>query len=561
MVARVDPITVREKFALARKELSSALIEREDDVDLVLAALVAREHVLLVGPPGCAKSLLLDSVLAWAGGRKFSALLTKFTVPEEVLGPVSLAALKEDRFVRVTAGKLPEANFAFLDEVFKASSAILNTLLKILNERTFDVGDGVARPVPLQLCVAASNEWPSPDTGKELAALFDRFVLRRAVRPIRTQAGRRRLLWTADHTPSLSATVSPAEVEEARAAAAALPWTPDAREAFEVVLRELAREGVHTGDRRQFKTVGVVRAFAYLSGADAVSPEHLEVAAHTLWDSPEEQPQAVARVIGRVANPTGMRVGQLLLEAEEVLAAADVRNLAEAAKAAAKLAEIDKQLAALKATAGWSGPGRTSGTSSRSSSSPPSRPSDRTTDRTTHARRDAPPVASRSPTIYKEVPVTVDRPHPDWPLVVAYGLGVNSTALLVEFVRRGIRPDLFLFADTGGEKPETYAYLPVVQRYLRRVKFPPVVTVRYEPKTATYRTLEGSAWRPGRCRAWPTAGSPARSSTSAPRRTSSSWPDTRRTSTSGKASGWSGRSGSTPRSPGGRTSGWSRRSG
>lgn len=82
------------------------------------------------------------------------------------------------------------------------------------------------------------------------------------------------------------------------------------------------------------------------------------------------------------------------------------------------------------------------------------------------------------------------RPRPDCPLVVAYGLGVNSTAVLVEFARRGIVPDMILFADTGGEKPETYQYLPVIREYLEKVKFPPVVTVRYEPKWAAYRTLE-----------------------------------------------------------------------
>jgi hypothetical protein len=89
------------------------------------------------------------------------------------------------------------------------------------------------------------------------------------------------------------------------------------------------------------------------------------------------------------------------------------------------------------------------------------------------------------------------RPHPDWPLVVAYGLGVNSTAMLVEFAKREIRPDLILFADTGGEKPETYQYLPVIQQYLKEVNFPPVVTVRYEPKTAPYRTLEGQCLHTG----------------------------------------------------------------
>src|SRR3954466_1366435 len=89
------------------------------------------------------------------------------------------------------------------------------------------------------------------------------------------------------------------------------------------------------------------------------------------------------------------------------------------------------------------------------------------------------------------------RPRPDCPLVVAYGLGVNSTAMLVEFARRGIRPDLILFADTGGEKPETYRYMPVIQQYLKEVEFPPVVTVRYEPKTAPYHTLEGQCLHTG----------------------------------------------------------------
>jgi MoxR-like ATPase len=338
---------VQEKFATARKILAASLIEREAEIDLVLTALLAHEHVLLVGPPGCGKSLLLDSLLSWTGGSKFSILFTKFTVPEECFGTISLTALKEDKYRRVTTGKLPEADYCFLDEVFKASSAILNTLLKILNERMFDVGDGVIRKAPLKLCVAASNEWASPDTGKELAAISDRFLLRCTVQPIRSRIGRERLLWVADHTPKFSDTISPAEVEEANTAAAALPWSKDGKAALEAVLAELAREGVRPGDRRQFKTVGAVRAFAWLNGADEVRPEHLEVAQHCLWDSPEEQPEVCARVIAKVANPTGMRVTQLLLEVESVLAATDVRNLAEAAKAAAKIGEIEKQLSTL----------------------------------------------------------------------------------------------------------------------------------------------------------------------------------------------------------------------
>jgi MoxR-like ATPase len=339
--------TVRDKFACAREELSAALVEREDEVDLVLTALVAGEHILLVGPPGCGKSLLFDSVLAWTGGTKFSLLLTKFTTPEECFGPVSLAALKADKYLRVTTGKLPEADYAFLDEVYKASSAVLNTLLRVLNERTFHAGDGVARPVPLRLCVAASNEWAAPVTGKELAAVSDRFLQRKAVSPIRSQVGRQKLLWARDHVPWVSAAVTPTEVDQARRHAQGLPWSAEAQEALEAVLKELARQGVRPGDRRQFKTVGVVRAYAYLAGADEVLPEHLEVARHTLWDDPVEQQQPAARVNARVANPVGMRLAQLLLEVEEVLAAADVRNLADAAK----LAEVDRQLATVPATA------------------------------------------------------------------------------------------------------------------------------------------------------------------------------------------------------------------
>jgi MoxR-like ATPase len=286
------PDAVRDKFAATRRELSAALIERDAEVDLALTALLAGEHVLLVGPPGCGKSLLLDSLMGWLGGRTFTALLTKFSAPEELFGPISIAGLKEDRYARVTAGKLPEADGCFLDEIFKTSSAILNTLLRLLNERVFDRGDGTLARVPLLLCVAAGNEWPQPaDGGKELAALFDRFLLRRAVRPIVSAAGRRRLLWHRDHTPRLSTRITRPEVEQAQAEVCGVPWSDAARVALETSLGELAREGIRPGDRRQYKAVAACQAFAYLHQAVRVEPEHLEVLASALWDDPEEEPE------------------------------------------------------------------------------------------------------------------------------------------------------------------------------------------------------------------------------------------------------------------------------
>ena len=160
-------------------------------------------------------------------------------------------------------------------------------------------------------------------------------------------AGRRKLLWTRDHAPALSSAITAEEVDAAHAAARALPWSEDAVEAAELILRELAREGVQPGDRRQYKSVVAAQAYAFLCGADEVRTQHLEVLATVLWDDPVEQPEKCAKVVARIANPTGMRVNQLLLECEKILAATEVRNLGQAAAASTKLQEIEKQLGSL----------------------------------------------------------------------------------------------------------------------------------------------------------------------------------------------------------------------
>src|SRR5476649_1696232 len=128
---------MHKQFQNLRTDLVSQFPERATVIDGSLAAVLAGEHVLLIGPPGTAKSALVRSIAQSFGGSYFERLLTKFSTPEELFGPISLKALEQDRFVRVTAGKLPEAVFAFVDEVFKANSAILNSLLTLVNERVF----------------------------------------------------------------------------------------------------------------------------------------------------------------------------------------------------------------------------------------------------------------------------------------------------------------------------------------------------------------------------------------------------------------------------------------
>ena len=341
-----DTLTVRDKFAAVRRELGEALIERTEEIDLLLTSLIAGEHLLLVGPPGCGKSLLIDSIMRWTHGSKFGCLLNRFSMPEELLGQYSLSELKADRFVRVTTNKLPESQYVFLDEIFRASPSILNVLLKILNEKTFDRGDGVHRRVPLELCVAAANDYPQGDEAKSLGALVDRFMLRKSVAPISSSAGRHKLLWN-NQPPEFSTSLSAHELTAARLDAQGISWSKEAKVALESILDELSRQGVKPSDRRQYKSVAIVQAFAWLQGSEDVQPEHLEVLTHVLWGEHEEFVK-VRSVILQVAAPVGMKVNGLISEIEQIISGVNPKDLGQSATAASKLSEIQKSLKLMK---------------------------------------------------------------------------------------------------------------------------------------------------------------------------------------------------------------------
>ena len=190
-LAQSQPVkdTIHPELSVRLRALQDALltglVERDVAVRLALLAALAGEHLLLVGPPGTAKSLIARRLrLAFADSTYFERLLTRFTVPEELFGPLSIRGLEEDRYERLTEAYLPTASIAFLDEIFKANSAILNALLTLLNEREFDNG---ARRVetPIIAVIGASNELPDDE---ELAALFDRFPLRLHVGPVSKDA-------------------------------------------------------------------------------------------------------------------------------------------------------------------------------------------------------------------------------------------------------------------------------------------------------------------------------------------------------------------------------------
>lgn len=337
----------RLKLVALRDALSAGLIERDEEAALAVLSLVAGEHLLLVGPPGVAKSLLVDGLMSGIDGDSFGILLTKFTEPNELLGPIDLAAYQEGRYGRVTAGHLPAAHVAFLDEVFKGSSAALNVMLRLLNEGVYWSGSAWIK-APLRMAVGASNEWPDPDNGgAELAAFFDRFLVRKRVYPVRSAGGQDRLLFGGDVGIRPLSKLSIAEIDLARASAAAVPYSDAARDAVVEVIRALGQEGIQPSDRRKRKSVGLARAAAWLSGSTQVEPDHLECLAHTLWDDPVSHPAKTIEVVTARVNPLGYRIGALLSEADQVVEATDVTNLNSAAVSVAKLTEIGKQLKAI----------------------------------------------------------------------------------------------------------------------------------------------------------------------------------------------------------------------
>lgn len=336
------------RLEVLRDALNASLIERGGEVEAMLLAAIAREHVLLVGPPGTAKSRLVTSLTnAIDGAHSFSVLLTKFTTPEEVFGPVKLSALREDRYERAIEGYAPTAHICFFDEIFKASSAILNTLLTQLQERVFDNG-GVRINTPLRLAVAASNEWPSSEDGQELGALFDRFLIRRVVKPV-SPAGRQRLLF--EELPEVLSCTPLETLDAAAEQAAAIPFDESAKVALAEILDKLAGAGILPGDRRARKAVGIARAAAWIQHADAVLPAHLEALADVLWAAPEQAEQCTD-IVMRIANPVGAALADLLRDVDEITASAVEDDAGARMSAVKKLEACEKRAAKLQAEGG-----------------------------------------------------------------------------------------------------------------------------------------------------------------------------------------------------------------
>jgi MoxR-like ATPase len=297
-----------------RTDLASKFPERREAIEGALAAVLAGEHALFLGPPGTGKSSLVRAIAQAFGGRYFERLLTKFATPEELFGPISLKALEQDRYQRVVTDKLPEAEFAFVDEVFLGNSAILNSLLTAMNERLFHNDGGVPLRMPLVSLFGASNELPE---GRELEALFDRFLLRFDVQYLLRPSNFRSVLVAPEPTASVS--LSMATLREAQAQVAKVRVTDETLQALISIRDNCRAEGIIASDRRWKKTLKVVQASAYLAGEASTTPEDLLGLTHALWREPKEYSK-VAHIVGQLADPVSAKAAEVLDAARETAA-------------------------------------------------------------------------------------------------------------------------------------------------------------------------------------------------------------------------------------------------
>ncbi len=279
---------LKTKLKDLRDVLSQDLIERDTPIRLTLLAALSGEHLLLLGPPGTAKSELARRLkLAFNGGNYFERLLTRFSVPEELFGPLSIKALEEDRYERLTSRYLPTATVAFIDEIFKANSAILNSLLTLLNEREFD--NGVNRDkTPLSCVVGASNELPE---GEELDALYDRFLLRYQVMPV-SQKGFAQLLGLKGNPkpkPDLELRLTVDELQEIQESADLVKIPDDVMVLLQELRHFLSEQQIYVSDRRWRKVVKLLQVAAYTNGNNEVSIWDCWLLQHCLWATPEQR--------------------------------------------------------------------------------------------------------------------------------------------------------------------------------------------------------------------------------------------------------------------------------
>lgn len=296
------------------EQCSQGLVERRTLVEAIVLAAVAGEHVLVVGPPGTAKSEAARRVARGLGGRYFEYLLGKFSEPSELFGPVDLRKLKEGVLETATEGMLPEAEIAFLDEVFAGSTAILNSLLTLLNERVFRRGS-TRITCPLRVCIGATNALPEDES---LAAFADRFLVRCFVEPV-SDSQLEVLLAGGRQQPDIHPCPL-GELDEYSQRARRVDLSL-VQPLLANALRRLRKEGLGLSDRRSVRSQNLIAAAAALAGREQATAADLWPLVLAVPSAAEQQMarQCLKEVLAESDNANLFRL------AEEVSASQKVR--------------------------------------------------------------------------------------------------------------------------------------------------------------------------------------------------------------------------------------------
>jgi MoxR-like ATPase len=298
---------LKTKLQQLRDLLSGGMVERDEPVRLAFLAALAGEHILLIGPPGTAKSELARRLhhafaLGDDGSGYFERLLTRFSVPEELFGPLSIKGLEQDRYERKTDRYLPTASVAFIDEIFKANSAILNSLLTLLNEREFDNG-AQRHKTPLVCVVGASNELPE---GEELDALYDRFLIRYQVLPVSPDGFYDLLDLRGARIPEVppQTRLTSADLALIQIEAEKVTVPSDIKKLLAALRAYLIEQKVQVSDRRWRKALHLLQVAAFTDGRNSVSLWDAALLQHALWQTPDQRESVWNWYLSRVGAAT-----------------------------------------------------------------------------------------------------------------------------------------------------------------------------------------------------------------------------------------------------------------